>query len=546
MRDLDPVMAMESSKISKFNPVRFWKHYQAATKYVFEDEYEDVAPADIDPLDHEDEESKILDAATYVPVIKGIYPVASKQFVRIDNEDALSEFGIDFLTEQFMQEFMAEASRLHDRDVDGIDMNDFRDNPASGRKSVRSEVYILWMLEAYDATSGSGLSTIQRLELAHKATLDEMVAEGYAHQDGTLTPAGIEACKKVVVTPWAKSRFDGLIRSIQVAKSANEMARDNPKGFPLTGKYAKVKAGSRRQFMRSTDPSDLSPEGTEVVMYRPKIELDDESGGKKFYRPRIYLTVPKDITLADSDKARKLIRNKATKSVTYDPSSRRYVHTPGGPMSEADRIAFYLSPKLKSKVKEVAPVKRLQKGAGPRGKDLQAEVIGSVPIKVVPYSGITQTDTVSMVLQSLQYNYLTVRKNADNKSLTDKQLKTVATNTFNDVYESYVRSTTMGVEEILRTITRGVSGVKTIMFDISKPNANANTIAAALNLVPDIQVTVADETSSLKEFVVGKVVSTAKAASFTTVTKNIGNIMDYMQKDISSLIEELRNASDEQ
>jgi hypothetical protein len=285
-------------------------------------------------------------------------------------------------------------------------------------------------------------------------------------------------------------------------------------------------------------------------MYRPKIELDDATGGKKFYRPRIYLTVPKDITLTDSNKTRKIIRLKAAKAVTYDTSSRRYVHTPTGPMSEADRIAFYLDPKFRSPMKELSPVKRLQKAAGPRGKDLSKKVVedyyGAIrtPTTSAPtgattgteYVGITQTTPRDRILQSLQYMYISVRLGADNKSLSKRDVERVANSTYQEVYASYYSE---GVEAGLRSMLVGCSDVRTLMFDLSKKDVNS--IAAAVNSVPDITIVVGNETSRLKEFVVGMAVTTSKSASFQTVRDNIDKIItiiyDKVSEDIKFLSE---------
>lgn len=529
-----------TKKTLKFDAVRFWRSYTNAAKaYVAGDERD--PDDDFDPMDHVDEFDSIMGAGRFVPVIKGIYPIASKNFIPINDEGTLSEFGIDFITESMFIDFMNAANQKAEDEYDF-----YRENPSSRRYAVESKVYILWFLEAYDAMSKSKLSNADRMYLAHKATLEEMLKEGYCTPSGELTDLGMRVCAEVVVTPWAASRFKSMKFSIDIPERIKRLQlaadRDNPKGYPLTGQKTKVQEGGRRQFLKSAKADDLLPKDEEVVMYRPKIVTDEG----KYYRPRIYLTVPKDITLSESNTTRNSIRKKALKSVTYDATSRRYVHTPKGPMNDADIISFYLDSKLKSRVKEVVPKKRLEKGAGPRGKSIQEEIMTESLIPSSPASEIIAPDNpASVILETLQSEYMAVRKNLDNKTdLPVKAIATIVKRVLDKGYEHYILVDVSGdPEKAVRSVITGCS-IAITQLTIIGNKKNPEDIKAALNSLPNKVIEVGDDRSSLREFVLGKVIEGPKGTVRPTFTNKLIEIVRAVRDEASAMMTIIRESRD--
>ena len=529
-----------TKKTLKFDAVRFWRSYTNAAKaYVAGDERD--PDDDFDPMDHVDEFDSIMGAGRFVPVIKGIYPVASKNFIPINDQGTLDEFGIDFITESMFIDFMNAANQKAEDEYDF-----YRENPSSRRYAVESKVYILWFLEAYDAMSKSKVSNADRMYLAHKATLEEMLREGYCTPSGELTDLGMRACAEVVVTPWAASRFKSMKLSIDIPEKIKSLQlaadRDNPKGYPLTGEKTKVKEGGRRQFLKSAKADDLLPKDEEVVMYRPKIVTDEG----KYYRPRIYLTVPKDITLNESNTTRNAIRKKALKSVTYDATSRRYVHTPKGPMNDADIISFYLDSKLRSRVKEVVPKKRLEKGAGPRGKSIQEEIMTESLIPSSPTNVIIAPDNpASVILETLQSEYMAVRKNLDNKTdLPVKAIAAIVKRVASTAYDHYMFADVSGdPEKAVRSVITGCSIAITQLTILDNKKDPAG-IKAASNSLPNKVIEVGDDRSSLREFLLGKVIEGPKGTVQPTFTNKLINIVKAVRDHANDMMTIIRESRD--
>jgi hypothetical protein len=530
-----------TKKTVKFDAVRFWRNYINAAKSYVAGEGNIDPDEDFDAMDYLDDFDTIMGAGRFIPVIKGIYPVASKNFIPINDQDTLSEFDIEFLTNSMFNDFMGAASTKAEDEYDF-----YRENPSSRRYyAVESKVYILWFLEAYDAMSKSKMSNADRMYLAHKATLQEMLKEGYCNPSGELTDLGMRACAELVVTPWAASRFKSMKLSVDIPHKIKSLQlaadRDNPKGYPLTGEKTKVVEGGRRQFLKSAKADDLLPSNEEVVMYRPKIVTDEG----KYYRPRIYLTVPKDITLSESNTTRNAIRKKALKSVTYDATSRRYVHTPKGPMNDSDIISFYLDSKLKSRMKEVAPKKRLEKGAGPRGKSIQEEIMidSLIPTSMANVI-LDPTNPASVILETLQAEYMAVRKNQDNKTdLPNKAIAAIVKRVLDKAYEHYIiTDVSFDPENAVRSIITGCSDAITKLNTLNRKIPE--DIKSVLNSLPNKVIEVGEDKSSLKEFILGKVVESPKARLQSNFTNKLIDIVKAVRGDAEAMMTFIRESRD--
>lgn len=538
-----------NSKAYKFDPVRYWRHlvnkaYEADKESRQEGEEAIDKESIAEELDDRDDFDEIIKDSLYRAYMRGFYPNATK-YIPVDEAASTK---IRFFQSMFLPIF---TSKVKDEYIN-------RENPRSGARSMSSEIYILWFLEAYDAADGLDITSSSRIEMARKVTLEEMLKEGYSDHNGNLTTLGNNVSMSLVVTPWMRARFNAIKLDNAVTSKVNqhviEMVRDNPRGYPLSAKQVKAKGdGIKDRFLSSTDPSDYLKAGSEVRMYRPKIV----TGEGKYYRPRVYLTVDKNITLSDSNAARGAIRKKALSSVVLDKRTKRYVHSKKLGTTEANEpISFYLSPEIGGPVKEVAPVRRMKKSLGPRGKDLYTQANEFVQSTEVytqadfPNLSGVKNNEISACLTIIHYYYIKEVMNSDNRTtIPESKLNKIAGKSAEYItadwfYPYFKDADTSGSEysvlmKSLQAAIKMCNDTLNLITGLSDPSITARYTAGVqkLRALPGVNENldkVGGYVNSTYNFVLGINISgtegsKAKARANPTITINIEKILKIIK-----------------
>jgi hypothetical protein len=198
-------------------------------------------------------------------------------------------------------------------------------------------------------------------------------------------------------------------------------------------------------------------------------------------------------------------------------------------------------------VKEVVPKKRLEKGAGPRGKSIQEEIMTESLIPSTPTNVIIAPDNpASVILQTLQSEYMAVRKNLDNKTdLPVKAIAAIVRRVLDKAYEHYIiTDLSADPEKAVRLVITGCSDAITKLNVFDRKDKNAEDINLALSSLPNKVIEVGEDRSSLKEFVLGKVIEGPKGRVQPALPNKLIQIVKAIRDDSEAMMTVIRESKD--